>query len=657
MIHNPNMKNHMTLSLNLWSTPPKRLRKILEHTIQSIMDRHQHVLTHPPQWDLCYDHLHSLDLLERWWGALQVLQQVAPTEERQHFLHHYQSSIQRLFDAIQQDDQWYQYVETLLHNMPPSIQRSTLADYYEDLRFEQRLTPQERRKLAKVRTQKYDVLDHFLQRLDEAQDAHLHWPEHRAQAFLDDACDPYRTDDGIKIPQQADHLLDLLQNATEGPIRSELFNAYHTLGYQQQTPAWAMKWLKLCHKEAHLLHFNSPAHQFLQNNAFTTPEALLGFLRQQRALHYQLARQEQQPLLAFMKDQDIENRPEDMWFAMNQYSSYYYQQTEEDIAPAFTFQTTVHTVHRWIERTFQVRIVEHPYRTWWDPNVQCYQMYRHSTLVGEWVIDPFQRPHKHTGCSTAAWSSYEQEGEHQHIPSCLMSFDFEPDDYAFFWHHVQTVWHEYGHLLHHLLTHHPHPSMNGLRCPFDYIELPSMAMERIPESYPIFFQLARQDNGLPLTSHAHQQWLNSHQDFEHHEWYHTLSLALYDVLLYTYPHDPQQLWEQVWQELPPLYGQQIPYNYVIAQDTHIISDNYAGGTYSYYWGDYLIQKLSQVWGPVSQWLPPLLEEVLPHGNQNPHTYLAPMLPNIQTIIPSIDNDATSPALSPLSHLTDDWGYR
>lgn len=638
------MKNHMTLSLNLWSMHPQQLQTTVEQAIQSILDRHHHVLTHPPQWDLFYDHLHHLDLLERWWNALQLLQHVDPSEPRQYFLQQYQQSVHNLFSAIHDDDGWFQYVDALLKTLPPSLQRTTLEDYHADLIFERRLTASEKNKLDRIQTQKYQALGEFMERLDHAQSKNLYWPASHADTFVDDACAPFQTDDGLQIPQQADNLLDLLQTATDGPIRSELFNVYQTLGVQQQTPLYAKKWLQLCHKEAHLLHFNSPAHQFLYENAFKHPDALIAFLRQERHHHYRLARQEQQPLLAFMRDQGLANQPENMWFAMNQYSSYFYQHTEEELTPSFTFQNTLNAVHRWIEHTFNVRIVDHPYRTFWDSHVTCYQMFRHGDLIGEWVIDPFTRPHKYTDCSTSSWASYEKEGVYETIPSCLMSFNFEPEDQAFFWHQVQTVWHEYGHLLHHLLTQHPHPTMNGLRCPFDYIELPSMAMEKMPEFYPLFADLARQADGLPITAEHHNQWLHSHQDFEHHEWFHTLSLALYDVLLYTYNEDPQILWTQVWTELPPLYGEGIPYNYVIGQDTHIISDNYAGGTYSYYWGDYLIEQLSHVWGPVPLWLPRLLTDVLTQGRQDPHTYLAPMLDSIHQLIPSIDTSDDALAL-------------
>lgn len=639
------MKPIMTLSLNVWQLTPKQLRKTIEHAIQCCLDTHQHALSHPPQWNAFYEHLHGLDLLERWWNYLQILQHVTPTKERAHFLHQYHTSVQRLFSAVQEDLEWHNYVQQVAHlDTLTSFQQETIADYLNDIAFDHRLSARDKKRLHTLRDKKNNVLQRFYEQLDEAQSQRIIWPSTHEQHFLDEATDTFHEADGIHIPHQQETLIDLLQYATDGPIRSELFNVYNKIGQQQRTPHYAKKWLHLCHQEAKLLGFNSPCHQFLHDNVFHHPEALITFLRQERTRHYQLARQEQQPLLAFMKDYGIDNKPENMWFAMNQYIAYYYHQTEDDVVPYFRFNTTLVAVHQWIEQTFGVTIREHPHRTLWDPAVQCYQMFQQDTLMGEWIVDPYQREHKYTDCSTSPIASYEQEGPFQSIPSCLMSFNFEPESEAFFWHQVQTVWHEYGHLLHHILTKHPHPVMNGLRCPFDYIELPSMAMEKIPEQYPIFATLARQANGLPITAEHHAQWQQSHHDFEHHEQFHTLSLALYDVLIYTYDTDPQQLWQQIWTELPPLYGVGIPYNYVIGQDTHIISDNYAGGTYSYYWGDYLIDQLNKRYGEPTLWFPTLLQHTLAKGSQNAQTYLAPFIEDIKVLLPS-NHTAPTPEAS------------
>lgn len=638
------MKYNMTLSLNVWQHTPKQLRKTIEHAIQRCLDTHQHVLSHPPQWSAFYQHLHQLDLLERWWNYLQVLQHVTPTKERAHFLHQYQNSVQRLFSAIQDDHEWHAYVQHIVdHESLTTFQQETIMDYLQDLVFDHHISASHKKRLNTLHQKKNNILQLFYEHLDEAQSQRIVWPTTHEQHFLDEATKIFQDGNSIQVPHQQDALMELLQYATDGPIRSELFNVYNHIGHKQRTPQYAQKWLHLCHQEAKLLGFNSPSHQFLHDNVFHQPEALITFLRQERTRHYHLARQEQQPLLAFMKDQGIDNQPENMWFAMNQYIAYYYHHTEDDIVPYFHFHTTLVAVHQWIEQTFQVHIREHAHRTWWDPSVKCYQMFKHNTLIGEWILDPYRREHKYTDCSTAPIASYEQEGSFHTVPSCLMSFNFEPESDAFFWHQVQTVWHEYGHLLHHLLTEHPHPTMNGLRCPFDYIELPSMVMEKIPEQYAVFASLARQDNGLPITSEHYTQWRQSHQDFNHHEQYHMLSLALYDVLIYTYDTDPQLLWQQVWTESPPLYGTGIPYNYVIGQDTHIISENYAGGTYSYYWGDYLIEQLNERYGEPAFWFPSLVQQSLAKGSQNAQTYLAPFIPDITVLLPSSDSGPISEA--------------
>jgi oligopeptidase A len=249
------------------------------------------------------------------------------------------------------------------------------------------------------------------------------------------------------------------------------------------------------------------------------------------------------------------------------------------------------------ERLYGVTIVERSNVAKWHDKVSYYELReKGGAVVGGFYADLFARKGKRGG----AWIDECIVRKNMHgenvLPVGYLVCNFPPPDQSgrsLLTHEdVVTLFHEFGHMLHHLLTRVDYPSVAGINgVPWDAVELPSQFMERFAWCYEVLAQASgHHESGEPLPEEVFQKLDDSRHCGAAMAMLRQIEFALFDFLLHT-TYDPEnetgplEILEQVRAEVSlvshPDYNR-LPHSF-----SHIFAGGYAAGYYSYKWAEVL----------------------------------------------------------------------
>jgi len=157
--------------------------------------------------------------------------------------------------------------------------------------------------------------------------------------------------------------------------------------------------------------------------------------------------------------------------------------SDEELRPYFPLPRVLDGLFEVLERLYGIRVVEEQNVDRWQSEVRYYTLINgHNQEIGGFFIDLYARPNKRSGAWMDECILRKQSGRTLQIPVAHLVCNFTPpasDQPALLSHdEVVTVFHEFGHTLHHLLTRVDYPSVSGINgVPWDAVELPSQFME------------------------------------------------------------------------------------------------------------------------------------------------------------------------------------
>ena len=398
----------------------------------------------------------------------------------------------------------------------------------------------------------------------------------------------------------------ILTHADDRTLRAEIYQAYNTRASDQgpnagkhDNSARIDRILALRHEAAALLGFASSAELSLQDKMAGSPERVLAFLRELADKARPVAQAELQSLREFAATELglAELQPWDIGYASEKLREARYAFSEEDIKPYFPLPKVMAGLFDLAERVLGARLVERHDVPTWHPDVQFFDVLdADGSLRAGVYLDHFAREGKRGG----AWMDVcrapllEAAGRRRPIASLTCNFSPAVDGKPPLLTHdeVLTLFHEFGHGLHHLLTEVHWPSVGGINgVEWDAVELPSQFMENFGWQRQALDGFARHwqtDEPLPqvlfekmqAARHFHAGLFLMRQ----------LEFALFDFRLH-HEFDPahggrtMELLEEVRREVavvfPPEWHR-FPHAF-----THIFSGGYSAGYYSYLWAEVL----------------------------------------------------------------------
>jgi oligopeptidase A len=352
--------------------------------------------------------------------------------------------------------------------------------------------------------------------------------------------------------------------------------------------------LALRHEAAQLVGFRSYAELSLATKMADSPERVIEFLRDLARRSKSVAAAELDALAQYA-GRTLE--PWDIAFYSERLRQEKLQLAEEELRPYFPLPRVLDGLFGVIGALFDLKVSERPAPSVWHPTVKYYDLERRDgTRIGSFYVDLFARPNKRGG----AWmdscvSRSKIDGERQ-APVAHLVCNFNPpigDTPSLLTHsEAVTLFHEFGHALHHLLTEIDYPSIAGVNgVAWDAVELPSQFMENFVWRPEVLAGIARHyQTGEPLPSDKLDTMKRSRTFLAGLSMVRQLEFALFDFRLH-HEYSPErgarvhELLADVRREVAVVPV--ADYNRFPNTFAHVFGGGYAAGYYSYKWAEVL----------------------------------------------------------------------
>jgi len=404
----------------------------------------------------------------------------------------------------------------------------------------------------------------------------------------------------------------VLQFADNRELREKIYRANATKASEMGTVfSEVEKWdntgniaqlLKLRDEEARLLDFRSFADVSLEPKMAESPERVIEFLEDlaRRARPY--AEKDLAELRAFAKDElGIEEMQAwDATYASEKLREKRYAFSAQEVKQYFPEPKVVAGLFGVISKVFGVTISldQGPV---WHPDVRFFRIERDGQLVGQFYLDLYARPGKGQG----AWMDDARgrrmtTGGIVQTPIAYLVCNFTPPAMvdgqlqpSLFTHdEVTTLFHEFGHGLHHMLTEVDELSVSGISgVEWDAVELPSQFMENFCWEWDVLQGMtAHVKTGEPLPRELYEKMLAAKNFQSGMQTLRQVEFSLIDMHLH-YDFDPnsQKSVQELVDEVRSKFSVLIPPSFNRFQHSfgHIFAGGYAAGYYSYKWAEVL----------------------------------------------------------------------
>jgi oligopeptidase A len=420
---------------------------------------------------------------------------------------------------------------------------------------------------------------------------------------------------GHKLSLKMPCYLPVMQFAQSSGLRERLYKAYATRASDQaegdavkfDNAAIMTELLALRQEEATLLGYRHFADVSLVPKMAESPEQVVEFLRELATKARPHAQQDLADLRAFAADNLGLNDPQpwDWSYVGEKLKEARYAFSEQEVKPYFTAPKVLAGLFQIVETLFEVAIRRDTAPVW-HPGVEFYRIERPGAdgaqLIGQFYLDPAARAGKRGGAwmddVRARWLRPDTGALQTPVAHLVCNFaeGVEVDGVkkpALLTHDdVITLFHEFGHGLHHMLTQVNEHDVSGISgVEWDAVELPSQFMENFCWEWDVLKHMtAHVDTGAPLPRELFDKMLAAKNFQSGMQTLRQVEFSLFDMLLHSQPTPVdakgllalhQQVRDEVAVLQPPAYSRS-PHTF-----SHIFAGGYSAGYYSYKWAEVL----------------------------------------------------------------------
>ena len=401
---------------------------------------------------------------------------------------------------------------------------------------------------------------------------------------------------------QAPSYIAVMTYLDDAEIRRKFYEAYvsRAIDGQHDNRPIIQRILELRREKASLLGYRDFADLVLEDRMAHTgarAQQFLSDLKQKTEGHFQ---KENQDLRAFAGKGEL--APWDIAYYAEKQRAALYDFDEEALRPYFPLESVVDGMFEIVQRLYGIRVVEQSGAPVWDPEVKYYEIHDDSrpadaTLIGAFYADWYPRENKRGGAWMDAFITGNAFGNRLEPHAGLICGNLTPpvnDRPSLLTHReVQTIFHEFGHLLHHCLTQVEVRSLAGANVAWDFVELPSQIMENWCWEREALDLFARHyKTGLPIPQELFEKMRRARNFRAANAQMRQLGFGFVDLALhreYSAQRDGDVLAysRNTLQEFSPA---RLPEHYgMIASFTHLFASpvGYGAGYYSYKWAEVL----------------------------------------------------------------------
>jgi oligopeptidase A len=418
--------------------------------------------------------------------------------------------------------------------------------------------------------------------------------------------------DGHKLTLKLPCYFPVMQFAEDASVREQLYKAYVTRASDQAAEAFQrfdntaimVELLALRHEEARLLGYRHYADVSLVPKMAESPEQVAAFLRDLAQKARPFAEQDLADLRAFAADQLglADPQPWDWAFVGEKLKEARYAFSEQEVKRYFPLGKVLTGLFQIVETLFEVAIRPDQGPVW-HPQVQLYRIERAGAngpqLVGQFYLDPSARNGKRGGAwmddVRARWLRPDTGVLQTPVAHLVCNFaEGAQGKPALLTHDdVITLFHEFGHGLHHMLTQVNERDVSGISgVEWDAVELPSQFMENFCWEWDVIKHMtAHVDTGESLPRALFDKMLAAKNFQSGMQTLRQVEFSLFDMQLHSQPEavpDGEgilKLLNAVRDEVAVLKAP--VYSRTAQTFSHIFAGGYSAGYYSYKWAEVL----------------------------------------------------------------------
>jgi oligopeptidase A len=358
--------------------------------------------------------------------------------------------------------------------------------------------------------------------------------------------------------------------------------------------------LELRGEKARLLGYRDFADLVLEDRMAHAGDRAQQFLEDLRHKTEAAFQKENSDLLVFSGKSELQ--PWDIAYYAEKQRSALYDFDEEALRPYFPLESVVQGMFEIVRRLYGISVSEKKDVPVWDPHVKYYEIYdesrpRGNELVGAFYADWFPRENKRGGAWMDTLITGESHRDRQEPHAGLICGNLTPpgeDRPSLLTHReVQTIFHEFGHLLHHCLTRVELRGFAGVNVAWDFVELPSQIMENWSWERDALDLFARHyQTGAPIPAELLEKMRNARNFRAANAQMRQLGFGLVDLALHREipPGSNIDLLAFARNILQEFSAARLPEHYgMIVSFTHLFSSpvGYGAGYYSYKWAEVL----------------------------------------------------------------------
>jgi oligopeptidase A len=413
--------------------------------------------------------------------------------------------------------------------------------------------------------------------------------------------------EGFKFTLHMPSYWPAMQYAEDRALREALYRASTTRASEFGKPEWdntplIARTLELRREEARMLGYGNFAEVSLVPKMAQSPAQVLEFLRDLARRARPFAESDLKELQTFSREElKIENLESwDIAFASEKLRAARYAFSDQAVKQYFPEPQVIEGMFRVVEDLYQVHIVESLAEAW-HADVRFYEVRNAANeAIGQFYVDLYARESKQGGAWMDGAISRRRVAGGIQMPVAYLNCNFSRPPSspaggkpALFTHdEVITLFHEFGHGLHHLLTRAEDLGVSGISgVEWDAVELPSQFMENFCWEWRVLERMTRHvDTGAPLPRALFDK-MRAAKNFQSGlDMLRQIEFALFDMRLHAEfdpagPATPLALLDEVRREVavlvPPAWTRS-PNSF-----SHIFAGGYAAGYYSYKWAEVL----------------------------------------------------------------------
>ena len=377
---------------------------------------------------------------------------------------------------------------------------------------------------------------------------------------------------------------------------------------KHNTFAIASEIAKLRAEQAELMGYENYASYSLENAMAKTPDNVYAFLKNLIKAYRPKADAETKAI------EDFARKTEGADFQLQPYDRFYYSAkmkkemlniSEDEVKPYFTVDSVlINGVFYAANRVYGLSFKERTDIPTYHPDMKAYEVIDHDgKSLALFYCDYFRRPTKRGG----AWMDGFQKQSRQwnQLPIifnvCNSAKAPEGQPSLITWDEVTTMFHEFGHALHGILSNCQYNSLSGTSVARDFVEMPSQFNESFAAIPEVFDHYARHfETGEPMPSDLKERMLQSINFQTAYALGENLAATCLDLAWHMLPSKDIPTAEQAAQFETEALRQiglldvQIPPRYSTSYFNHVFGGGYAAGYYSYLWTEVLAVNIADV---------------------------------------------------------------